>query len=428
MNVKQAIRQLDIEVKANLLTGSGFWTTPACPEIGLDSVKLADGPHGMRVQSQKPSHLGLGSSLPATCFPTASAMACSWNTELCEELGKRLGEEAAYQGVSMVLGPSLNLKRSPLCGRNFEYFSEDPYLSGKLAAAYVRGIQANGVTSCIKHFAMNSRELGRMVCDSIADAQTVRETYLTGFEIAVKEGGAGAVMSAYNKINGTYCNENERLLNGILRGEWQFNGLVVSDWGGGRNSVAAVKAGADLEMPVCKMSAPEIISAVRSGELDEKAVDESVARLYSFVERAKRISRRPFDVKEHAAFARRCAEESVVLLKNADGALPLNNSEKVALIGEFAVRPRYQGAGSSLVNPTSLDNILGEIKKADLNFIGFARGLNALATAEKGWKKKPYLSLAARIRSFYASGSTKITKRKARTEPIGNCRPTRLPC
>ncbi|MDE6557877.1 MAG: glycoside hydrolase family 3 C-terminal domain-containing protein [Clostridia bacterium] len=374
MDVKDAIKRLDIEKKARLVTGGGFWSTAECPEIGLPSVKVSDGPCGMRVQEKRPNHLGLGASLPATCYPSPSAVACSFDIRLCEELGAHIAKEGAALGVSMVLGPSLNVKRSPLCGRNFDYFSEDSYLSGKLAAAYVRGIQSTGVTACVKHFAVNGREYARMYCDSRVDEQTLRETYLTGFEIAVKEGGAGAVMTAYNKVNGVFCNQNSHLINGILRGEWGFEGLVVSDWGGSRDRVEALKAGADLEMPQCRFSAAEIVEAVKCGELDESAVDKSVERISDFARRSEEIERPPFDIKEHDRFAQRVAEECMVLLKNERGALPLKSGERVAVIGDFAKTPRYQGAGSSQINPTSLDNILGAIAKSPLDFIGFAKG------------------------------------------------------
>lgn len=383
MNVKQGIKQLDIEEKAPLLTGAGFWTTRACPRIGLDSFSLADGPHGMRVQKKNPNHMGLGTSLPATCFPTAAAMACSWDEELCERLGQCVGEEAAFQGVSVVLGPGLNVKRSPLCGRNFEYFSEDGYLSGKLAAAYVRGIQSNGVVSCIKHFAVNSRELGRLYCDSVLDEQTLRETYLTGFEIAVKEGNAHAVMSAYNKVNGVYCNQNSYLLRDILRGEWKFDGLVVSDWGGTSDRVAAVAAGADLEMPCCEFSAQSVVSAVRDGTLAESAVNACVERIHALSVRAQKIERKPFDVARHSDFAARCAEESLVLLKNREGALPLSEGERIAVIGDFAETPRYQGAGSSLVNPTKLVNLLSALQTSNLTVVGYGRGFKRFGQKSK---------------------------------------------
>lgn len=374
MDIKDAIRQLDIEKKARLLTGEGFWSTRGCAEIGLEAVKLSDGPNGMRVQEKRPNHLGLGSSLPATCYPTASAVACTFNPGLCEELGRHIGKEAAAFGVSMVLGPGLNVKRSPLCGRNFEYFSEDSYLSGKIAAAYVRGIQSTGVTACIKHFAVNSREYARMYCDSRVDEQTLRETYLAGFEIAVKEGGANAVMTAYNFLNGEHCNQNAYLLNTVLRGEWGFDGLVISDWGGSRGQVEAIKAGADLEMPMCDISAAEVIDAVKCGELDERSVDKCVERLAEFSARSQSISREDFSWEEHAEFAAKVAGESLVLLKNDGGALPLKAGERVAVIGDFAAEPRYQGAGSSQIIPTLLDNMLGVIENSPLKIVGFERG------------------------------------------------------
>ncbi|HIU79592.1 MAG TPA: glycoside hydrolase family 3 C-terminal domain-containing protein [Candidatus Coproplasma excrementipullorum] len=374
MNDRQRIEKLSIEQKAKLLTGTGFWKSAECDDIGLEAFTMSDGPHGLRVQDKMPNHLGIGTSCPSTCFPTAVIMACSWDEELGEELGCYLGAEAAYMGVSMVLGPGLNIKRSPKCGRNFEYFSEDAYLSGKLAAAYVRGIQANGTASCIKHFAVNSRERARMVYDCRVDEQTLRETYLTGFEIAVKEGRPAAVMTAYNKVNGEYCNSSRNLVGDILRGEWGFDGLVVSDWGGTYDKAAAVEAGVDLEMPKCSFSAEEVVRAVKEGRLDEKFVNESVERQLNFSRRVRAADIKDVDWIAHSRFARRCAENSLVLLKNDDNALPLNTTERVALIGDFARNPRYQGAGSSLVNPTFLDNILGAMQNSSLNFVGFAKG------------------------------------------------------
>lgn len=392
MTDREKIAQLDITTKAKLLTGGGFWRTAECAELGLSAFKLADGPNGMRVQAKRPSHLGMGSSLPATCYPTASAVACSFDTELCRQLGERIGGEAASFGVSMVLGPGLNIKRSPLCGRNFEYFSEDSYLSGKIAAAYVQGIQSTGVTACVKHFAVNSREYARMYCDSRVDEQTLRETYLTGFEIAVKEGKAGAVMSAYNRLNGEYCNQSKYLLTDVLRGDWGFEGLVVSDWGGSRGRVKAVQAGADLEMPMCAISAAEVVSAVKSGELEESAVDDCVERIVNFARRSESIESKPFDKKEHDAFAAKVAAESLVLLKNDGAALPLKRGERVAVIGDFAAKPRYQGAGSSQIVPTSLTDILGEIKKSSLEFVGYAKGFK-----RGGAKSKAAIRRAVRL-------------------------------
>ena len=392
MTDKEKIQKLDIATKARLLTGSSFWKSAECRQIDLRPALMSDGPHGLRVQDKLPNHLGMGTSLPSTCFPTASSMACSWDISLGEELGAALGGEAAHMGVAMVLGPGLNIKRSPKCGRNFEYFSEDSYLSGKLAAAYVRGIQSAGVYSCIKHFAVNSREYARMVYDCRVDEQTLRETYLTGFEIAVKEGKPAAVMTAYNKLNGTYCNSDEYLISGILRGEWGFDGLVVSDWGGTYDKVAAVRAGVDLEMPRCDFSAEEVQTAAERGELDPDIIDKSISRQLAFSRAAQNIKERGVDWRKNAELARRCAENSLVLLKNEGNALPLNNDERVALVGSFANNPRYQGAGSSLVNPTSLDNILGAMQSSPLNFVGFAEGFD-----RKGGKNAKLKERALRL-------------------------------
>lgn len=408
MKLKDGIRQLDIEAKAELLTGESYWETKGCPEIGLSATKLSDGPHGLRVQEKSASRLGMGTSLPATCFPTASATACTFNEELLYEMGKRIAEEAVVYGVGMVLGPGLNIKRSPLCGRNFEYFSEDSYLSGKLAAAYVRGMQSKNVTACLKHFAVNSREYARMYCDSRVDEATLRETYLTGFEIAVKEGKAGAVMSAYNKVNGEYCNQNKKLLTDILRGEWGFKGLVVSDWGGSHDRIAALNAGADLEMPACKLSAPDVIAAVKSGELDEKTVDAAVGNICAYGHRCDEIFRRPCDFSEHDEFAEKVAQESMVLLKNERKTLPLLKGETIAVIGDFAKTPRYQGAGSSQVNPYSLDNIVGVIEKSDLNFVGFARGYKRFGGKKEGLARQA-LALAKKADTIiFCLGTTEI--------------------
>ncbi len=372
MELNDGVRQLDAETKSKLVTGAGFWNTAECPQICMPSVKLSDGPNGMRVQDKRPSNLGMGASKPATCYPTASALACSFDEELIEEVGAHIGREAAAQGVSMLLGPGLNIKRSPLCGRNFEYFSEDTILSGKTAAAFVRGVQSTGVTACVKHFAVNCREHARMYFDGRADEQTLRETYLTGFEIAVKQGKAGAVMTAYNKLNGEYCNQNDYLLNGVLRGEWGFDGVVVSDWGGSHDPVKALKAGADLEMPICRMSAKAITAAVENGELDEAVLDSSVRRILNFSRASEYIARVPYNIEDHEQFARKVAEECLVLLKN-ESALPLKGDEKVALFGDFAKQPRYQGAGSSQVNPTRLESLLQHFKEYP-SFVGFSKG------------------------------------------------------
>jgi beta-glucosidase len=337
---------------------------------------LSDGPHGIRKQAGASDHLGLNRSLPATCYPTAAGMANSWDPELGEDLGRYLGAEAAAQGVNVLLGPGLNIKRSPLCGRNFEYFSEDPYLSGKMAAAYIRGIQSRGVAACPKHFAANSQETLRMHSDSVLDQRTLRELYLTAFEIAVKEGKPLSIMSSYNKINGVYANENPLLLQDILVHEWGFEGFVVSDWGGSNDRVEGLKAGNHLEMPATGgNSTREIAAAVREGRIPEDLVDRRVDE-YLRVLFAVQIppDTRDFDAPAHHAFARRAAGETIVLLKNEGPILPLKKDSAIAVIGDFAKNPRYQGFGSSLVNPTMLDAPLDCLAESGLKILGFEAG------------------------------------------------------
>ena len=373
------IAKLTLEEKCYLLSGKDFWQTRSVKAKGVPGMTLSDGPHGIRRQEEEGNHLGLGGSLPATCFPTAATVANSWDPELGEEICRRLGEEAASQGVCVLLGPGLNIKRSPLCGRNFEYFSEDPYLAGKMAAAYIRGIQANGVSACPKHFAANNTELRRMSSDSVVDERTFREIYLTGFEIAVKEGRPKSIMSSYNRINGVYANENGHLLQDILRDQWGFDGFVVSDWGASNDHVEGVRAGSHLEMPSTGGdSDEELIAAVKAGKISEELVNRRVDELLDVVLSARTavdpLKGKPFDVDAHHAAAMRASEQSIVLLKNEDGILPLKKGAKVAVIGEFAREARYQGAGSSVVNCTRLDNTMDVIDQFDLNVIGFEAG------------------------------------------------------
>ncbi len=374
MNTEELIGRLTLREKADLLTGKDFWQTQEVEREGIPSIFLSDGPHGLRRQASKADHLGLNPSIPATCYPTAAAMANSWNEALGEQLGTALGEEASSLNVNVLLGPGTCMKRNPRCGRNFEYFSEDPYLAGKMSASYIRGIQSAGVSACVKHFAANNQEERRMVSDSVMDERTLREIYLTAFEIAVKEGKTQAIMSSYNKINGVFADENAHLLRDILRGEWGFDGAVISDWAGCNNKVQSTIAGGNLEMPSCKYGADDIVAAVESGALDIKYVDESVRYVLELIDRTTRVQHgKPFDVDAHDALAKRCADESLVLLKN-DGTLPLDGSLKVAIIGDFAQQPRYQGAGSSIVNPTKLTSLLDV--KDKLNFIGYERGFD----------------------------------------------------
>ncbi len=373
------VSRMTVDEKCGFLSGKNFWQTRSCKRLGVESITLTDGPHGVRRQEGSGDQLGLNASLPATCYPTAATIANSWDPDLGEELGRHLGAEAVSQDVSVLLGPGLNIKRNPLCGRNFEYFSEDPYLSGKMAAAYIRGIQANGISACPKHFAANNVELRRMASDSVVDERTLREIYLTGFEIAVKEGHPRSIMSSYNRVNGVYAHENPLLLRDILRGEWGFDGIVVSDWGACNDIMAGVQAGSNLEMPGSGGDGPEqLVKALRAGRLSLDEVDQRVDELLDVVlsvrEAADRAGNHSFDVEAHHAFAQCCSEESIVLLKNEDAILPLAPGAKVALIGEFARKARYQGAGSSAVNCTKLDHTLDVIGDFDLNLVGFEPG------------------------------------------------------
>ena len=374
------IKTLDLEQKCALLSGGTVFTTRALPGKGIPAITLSDGPNGVRKQAGAADHLGLNPSVPATCFPTSATVANSWDPALGEAVGAAMGEEAAAQGVSVLLGPGLNIKRSPLCGRNFEYFSEDPYLSGKMAAAYVRGIQKNGIAACPKHFAVNSQELRRMASDSIVDERTLREIYLTGFEMVVKEAHPKTIMSAYNLINGTYANENAHLLMDILRRDWGFDGAVVTDWGGSNDHALGVKNGSTLEMPAPGGDAVrELMKAVQTGKITEADVDARLDELLELVFTTKAaVDAAPgkFDADAHHALARRAAAQSIVLLKNENSLLPLAKGEKVAVIGDFAQTPRYQGAGSSAVNSIKVDSFLECLAESGLNSIGYAKGFD----------------------------------------------------
>ena len=383
------ISKLTIEQKCALLSGKNTWQTQYYPKQGVPSIWLSDGPNGLRKQAGAADHLGLNPSEPATCFPTAAAMANSWDPALGEEIGRALGEETAAYRVNVLLGPGLNIKRSPLCGRSFEYFSEDPYLSGKMAAGYVRGIQANGVAACPKHFAVNSQELRRMASDSILDERTLRELYLTAFEIVVKEAQPKAIMSAYNKVNGVYANENKHLLVDILRKDWGFDGAVVTDWGGSNDHVEGVKNGSTLEMPSPGLGAArKLLKALEEGKISEHTIDERVDELLDLAlstDEAIQKAPRKFDEAAHHQLAKRAAAESIVLLKNEDGILPLKHGKKVTLIGDFAIKPRYQGAGSSMVNPTRLDSLKDAAEAAGLNLIGYCSGYERSGKPNKAY-------------------------------------------
>ena len=386
------IQTLDLEQKCALLSGGTVFDTRALPGKNVPSITLSDGPNGVRKQAGAADHLGLNPSVPATCFPTSATVANSWDPALGEAVGEAMGEEAAAQEVSVLLGPGLNIKRSPLCGRNFEYFSEDPYLAGKMAAGYVRGIQKNGIAACPKHFAVNSQELRRMASDSIVDERTLREIYLTGFEIVVKEAKPKTIMSSYNLINGTYANENTHLLKDILRKDWGFEGAVVTDWGGSNDHALGVKNGSTLEMPFPgDDSVRELMKAVESGKISEADVDARLDELLELVldtKAAVKAAPRTFDADAHHALARRAAGESIVLLKNEGGILPLKAGEKVAVIGDFAKTPRYQGAGSSAVNSIKVDSFLDCLTESGLVSAGYAQGFERQGKANDTLKQE----------------------------------------
>ncbi len=357
-----AAKPMTLEEKAALCTGAGPWQTAAVERLGVGPVTMCDGPHGLRRLDDLSTMTA--PSLPATCFPTASCQAATWNTSLMEQLGEALAEEAIALGVDVILGPGTNMKRTPLCGRNFEYFSEDPYLSGALASAYVQAVQRAGVGTSLKHFAANNQEYQRFSISVDVDERTLREIYLAAFERVVKEAHPWTVMCAYNRINSTHCSNHRQLLTQILKDEWGFNGAVISDWGAVHDRVTALQAGLDLEMPGPKPHRVDaVVAAVRDGTLDEGALDESVRRILGVAHQAAQTPKgHPFDEGAHHALARRIAAEGIVLLKN-DGLLPLQSPGRIAVIGRAAIEPRIQGAGSSHVNPTRVDNCLDSIQR-----------------------------------------------------------------
>lgn len=363
-SLQEIMGAMSREEKVGMLSGEGFWRTKAVPRLGLPGIMMTDGPHGLRKQLDMADHLGLTKSVPATCYPPAVTLASSWDTELAAAVGAAIGDEARAEGVALVLGPGVNMKRSPLCGRNFEYYSEDPYLAGKMAAAFVRGLQGRGVGACLKHFAANNQEYHRLVNDSVVDERTLREIYLSAFEIVVKEGAPWSLMCSYNRLNGTHAAEHEWLLRRVLRDEWGHEGVVITDWGAMNDRPASLRAGLELEMPGNGgQNNAIVIRALREGRLDPILVDEAVARLLGLVKKAGELPSADYsyDRDEHHNLARRAAEESVVLLRNEGGALPLKPKARVAVVGAFAKEPRYQGAGSSQIIPTRLDAAYDEL-------------------------------------------------------------------
>ncbi|GAA5206190.1 glycoside hydrolase family 3 C-terminal domain-containing protein [Microbacterium kyungheense] len=383
------VTELTLEEKASLTSGASFWYTKAVERVGVPAIMVTDGPHGLRKQREGGDHLGIGDSVPATCFPPAVGLGSSWDVDLIHRVGEALGTETSIENVAVLLGPGINIKRSPLCGRNFEYLSEDPIVSGVLGAAIVKGIQSKGVGTSLKHFAANNQENDRMRASSDVDPRPLREIYLRGFQRVVEDAQPWTVMCSYNRINGVYASEDPWLLTQVLRDEWGFEGLVVSDWGAVNERVPGLAAGMDLEMPSSNgVTDAQLVAAVKDGSLDESVLDVAAGRVLDLVRKASDGAGAvagPLDVDAHHALAREAAGRSIVLLRNeaprqASGPLlPLARDARIAVIGEFAASPRYQGAGSSMINPTRLDNALDEIRALATGDVAYAQGFsNAL--------------------------------------------------
>ncbi len=383
LDIDHLLTELTLEEKASLTSGSSFWYTAPVERLGIPKIMVSDGPHGLRAQPGEGDHLGLGGSLPATCFPTASAVASTWNPDLLRRIGQALAQEARACNLSVILGPGVNMKRSPLCGRNFEYFSEDPYLAGELAVGIVNGIQSREVGTSVKHYAANNQETDRLRVDAQVDERTLREIYLPAFERVVRTEQPWTVMCSYNKVNGQSASENIWLLDTVLRGEFGFEGLVVSDWGAVYHRVPALLAGTDLEMPPAVGRSPEaVVAAVQSGEVPTEVLDARVREVLELVAKGMPVLDldESFDADAHHTLAREAAAESVVLLKN-DGVLPLPADAKIGVVGEFARKPRFQGAGSSQVNPTHVDALLDELS-AVYGEVAFAAGYSLGETGD----------------------------------------------
>ncbi len=381
---KEILAQMTLEEKAALCDGADFWHLKGMEKYDIPSIMVCDGPHGLRKKDYSKTGDSLSNSVPAISYPTAATTAASWDPELLYQMGVALGKKCLKEEVGVLLGPGINMKRSPLCGRNFEYFSEDPILAGELAAGFIKGVQSQGVGTSLKHFCANSQETRRMTCDSVVDERALREIYLTGFEIAVKKGKPWTVMNSYNKINGMHGSENNHTQNEILRDEWGYDGVVVSDWGAVNNRVLGLQNGNDLEMPSSSgAGTKKIVDAVQNGTLDIKYLDKAALNMLNLMKKASDGAKKNYQYNDFddQPFARRVAAESMVLLKN-NGILPLKKSGKVAVIGELARKPRYQGAGSSHINPTKLDNALEELQNAGYS-VEFAQGYELKAKKAK---------------------------------------------
>lgn len=368
MKYSDIISKMTLEQKAAFVSGFNYWYLQSAPELGLPQIMMTDGPNGLRKQNteKRPDGIGLGNSVPSTCFPPAATSSCSWDRELLRLEGEAIAEECLAEKVSVILGPGTNIKRSPVCGRNFEYFSEDPYLAGVCSTAFTNGVQSKGVGVSLKHYACNSQEAFRMIIDEIIDERAIRELYLPAFEMCVKEAKPWTVMNSYNKINGVYSSQNEWLQEKVLRSEWGFDGLIVTDWGASVDRVSGLECGTDLEMPSSgTLNTKKIIASVENGTLDEKVLDKAVGNVIELIEKSKPALKKSYkyDKNKHHNIAKKIAEGSMVLLKNEDSILPLKKGRKIAVIGEMAKSPRFQGAGTSVINPTMLDNAYDELVK-----------------------------------------------------------------
>ncbi|OAB33097.1 beta-glucosidase [Paenibacillus macquariensis] len=381
LNVEQILSEMTLEEKAALVSGKDFWNLKGIERLGVPSIMVTDGPHGLRKQDGKGDHLGLNDSVPATAFPTASGLASTWDRDLIQQVGVALGEETQAEDVGVILGPGVNIKRSPLGGRNFEYFSEDPYLASEMATAHVKGVQSQGVGTSLKHFAVNNQEHRRMSTDAIVDERTLREIYLSAFEGVVKNAQPWTVMTSYNRVNGTYASENEYLLTDILKGEWGHEGVVISDWGGVNEAAHAVKAGNEIEMPASHgIGQKKVLAALEDGSLPLEKLDQAVERILTLIAKVVEFKKEnaTYNKDEHHALARRVAADTMVLLKNEEAILPLKKEGKIAIIGGFAEKPRYQGGGSSHINSTRKDNAIEEMQKitGDAATFTYAKGYN----------------------------------------------------
>ncbi len=374
MNYEEIINKMSLEEKAQLCVGVDYWSSKEFEKYGIPKIKMSDGPHGLRVQKEKADNLGINESEISICFPTSSTLANSWNREMAYQLGKALGQEAKTEGINIVLGPAINIKRTPLCGRNFEYFSEDPYLTGILGSEYVKGLQEQNVGACVKHFAVNNQENRRRTIDVVIDERNLREIYLKAFEMIIEKSKPWSIMSAYNKVNEEYCSENTHLLEEILRKEWKYKGIVISDWGAENNRVKGIENDHELEMPGGRGNGvEETIEAVKTGRISERKLNNIVDRIINIAMRGKKDNNsEKYDKEEHHRIAEKIAEESIVLLKNEEHILPIYN-KKIALIGDMAKYPRYQGAGSSTINPYKIENAYDNFKENNLIF-DYAKG------------------------------------------------------